>query len=49
MMTKQEQADFEVFLEEYVDTHWDELRERFADWCDEHAERQWEARAEAQA
>ena len=47
MFTKQEQDDFDVFLEEYVETHWEELKEKFADWLDERAERQWESRCES--
>jgi hypothetical protein len=44
---KWKHEEFDRFMEEYVDTHWDELQKKFEEWLDNEAEKQWELRTEA--
>lgn len=45
--SKSKQAEFERFMEEYIDTHFEELEVKFEEWLDNEAERQWELRYES--
>ena len=47
LWSKARQAEFEIFMEDYIDTHFEELEAKFEDWLDLRAERQWEARCES--
>ena len=45
--SKSKQAEFEVFMEDYIDTHFEELKVKFEEWLDLRTEQQWEARCES--
>lgn len=45
--SKAKAAEFERFMEDYIDTHFEELEAKFEEWLDLEAERAWEARCES--
>jgi hypothetical protein len=44
---RHKKAEFDRFMEEYIETHWSELEAKFEEWLANEAERQWDARNES--